>query len=202
MYGPPPWAGSGYPVQLDVQTTPVVERWRPLVLWLLTIPLFVVDWVYGLVAQVLAFLGWFAALFTRRLPESFAELIAGYLRFNWRVTAYLLAFTTHYPEFGLPSGRPDPGGDPATLVVGPPTELSRLKVFFRFLLVIPQLFVLYFVGIAAVVLMFVAWFAVLFTGRWPEGMRDFVVGYNRWSTRVNAYFMLLTDEYPPFSTGP
>ncbi len=48
-------------------------------------------------------------------------------------------------------------------------------------------------------MLFVAWFAVLFTGRWPEGMRNFVVGFFRWSTRVNAYYYLLTDVYPPFS---
>lgn len=197
-----PWEGSGYPVQLDVASTPVVERWRPLVLWLLCIPLYVVAWVYGIIAGVLSFLGWFAALFTTRLPESFADLIAAYLRFSWRIEAYLLAFTTQYPSFGLPAGRADPGGDAAILVVGPPTRLSRLKVFFRIILAIPQLFVLYFLRLAAAVVMFVAWFVVLFTGRWPQGLRDFVIGVIRWQTRVEAWLYLLTDEYPPFALEP
>ncbi|MBO0730122.1 MAG: DUF4389 domain-containing protein [Acidimicrobiaceae bacterium] len=189
-------------MQLDVTSPATVERWRPLVLWLLCIPLFVVAWVYSIIAGLLAFLGWFAALFTARLPESFADLIAAYLRFSWRVQAYLLALTTRYPSFGLPGGRADPGDDPASFVVGPPTPLSRLKVFFRFILVIPHLVVLWFLGIAQEAVMLVAWFAVLILGRWPDGMRSFVVGVFRWQWRVNAWFMLLTDEYPPFALEP
>lgn len=66
-------------------------------------------------------------------------------------------------------------------------------------MVIPQYIVLYFVGIAAGVVLLIAWFAVLFTGRWPEGMRQFCIGYYRWSIRLQAYFFLITDVYPPFS---
>ena len=57
-----------------------------------------------------------------------------------------------------------------------------------------------FVGIAAAWRSFIAWFAVIITGRWPDGLRDFVLGYLRWSTRLTGYAFLLTDEYPPFST--
>lgn len=195
-YGSP---GRQYPVLLDVQRTAQVERWRPLVLWLLSIPLEFVAYVYGIAAAVLLLIGWFAALFTARLPDSIGDFLAGYLRYTWRVTAYLYAFTTRYPAFELPSGRPDPGGDSAVVFVAAPTRLSRLAVFFRFLLIIPHAIVLSFVSIAAYVVMIVAWFAVLFTGRWPDGMRNFVVGFFRWTTRVNAYHYLLTDVYPPFS---
>jgi hypothetical protein len=59
--------------------------------------------------------------------------------------------------------------------------------------------VLAFLGIAAFVAGVIAFFAVLFTGHWPDGLRTFVLGVMRWGTRVNAYFYLLTDEYPPFS---
>jgi hypothetical protein len=186
-------------VILDVQHARQVERWRPLVLWLLSIPLEFVAYVYGIAAAVLLLIGWFAALFTARLPDSIGDFLAGYLRYTWRVTAYLYAFTTRYPAFGLPSGRPDPGGDPAVVFVAPSTRLSRLTVFFRSLLIIPHAIVLSFVGIAAYVVMLLAWFAVLFSGRWPDGMRNFVVGFFRWATRVNAYHYLLTDVYPPFS---
>ena len=67
-------------------------------------------------------------------------------------------------------------------------------------MVIPQALVLAFVGIAAGLAAFIAWFAVIITGRWPEGLRDFVLGYVRWSTRLSGYAYLLTDDYPPFST--
>ena len=80
-----------------------------------------------------------------------------------------------------------------------PQRQNRATVFFRFLMVIPQVFVLYFVGIGAFVMLIVGWFAALFTGRLPDGIAAFLQGYLRWSTRVNAYTYLMTDRYPPFS---
>jgi hypothetical protein len=77
---------------------------------------------------------------------------------------------------------------------------SRLTTFFRWLLVIPHVIVLAFYGLAALVVVVVAWFALVFTGRWPRGMYDFVAGAFRYGTAVHGYFYLLTDEYPPF--GP
>jgi hypothetical protein len=76
---------------------------------------------------------------------------------------------------------------------------SRLTSFFRLILVIPHLIAYSFYGIAAGVLVIVAWFALLFTGRYPQGMYDFVAGFLRYETRVFGYGCLLTDEYPPFS---
>jgi len=90
-------------------------------------------------------------------------------------------------------------GYPITVGVAYPEKLSRLSTFFRIILMIPQLFVLWFVGIVAFVLMFFAWWAILFTGKYPKGLFDFVAGYLRWSTRLNGYYYLLTDKYPPFS---
>jgi hypothetical protein len=76
---------------------------------------------------------------------------------------------------------------------------SRLTAFFRLILVIPHLIAYSFYGIAAGVLVIVAWFALLFTGRYPQGMYDFVAGFLRYETRVFGYGCLLTDQYPPFS---
>ncbi|MBI2853475.1 MAG: DUF4389 domain-containing protein [Chloroflexi bacterium] len=80
-----------------------------------------------------------------------------------------------------------------------PEKLSRLTTFFRALLIIPQAIVLAVVGVIGAVLMFFAWSAILFTGRYPKGLFDFVAGTLRWGTRVNGYSYLLTDKYPPFS---
>jgi Domain of unknown function (DUF4389) len=77
---------------------------------------------------------------------------------------------------------------------------SRLTTFFRLLLVIPHAIVLAFYALAAAVVVIVAWFALVFTGRWPRGMYDFVAGFFRYGTAVHGYFYLLTDTYPPF--GP
>ena len=88
---------------------------------------------------------------------------------------------------------------PVTFEVEYPERLSRLLIFVKWLLVIPHLIVLYFYGIVVGIVMFLSWWAILFTGRYPKGMFDMVVGYYRWSARVNAYAGLLRDEYPPFS---
>jgi Domain of unknown function (DUF4389) len=76
---------------------------------------------------------------------------------------------------------------------------SRLTTFFRLILAIPHFILLYFYGLAAGIVVIVAWFVLLFTGRWPLGMYDFVGGFLRYSTRVYGYTWLLTDDYPPFS---
>jgi Domain of unknown function (DUF4389) len=91
---------------------------------------------------------------------------------------------------------------PVELNVQYAEKLSRLTTFFRFIMIIPQVFVLYFVSIAAGVIVFLSWFAVWITGRYPKSFFDFVVWYLRWSTRVNVYSYFLTDKYPPFSGDP
>jgi len=93
------------------------------------------------------------------------------------------------------------GTSPYPITVGAtyPEKLSRLSTFFRLILVIPQCIVLYFIGIVAWILTFFAWWAILFTGKYPRSLFDFVAGYLRWSTRVSGYMSLLTDKYPPFS---
>lgn len=92
---------------------------------------------------------------------------------------------------------------PVGFTVTYPEQLSRgtllLKTFFGWLYVgIPHGVALMFYGLAAAAVTFIAWFAILFTGKYPRGMFDFVVGLFRWQMRVNAYLLLLTDAYPPF----
>jgi hypothetical protein len=82
-------------------------------------------------------------------------------------------------------------------------ELNRWLPLVKWFLAIPHYIVLAFLHIAAVVVVIIAWFAILFTGRYPQGMHDFVVGVVRWALRVAAYaFLLVTDRYPPFSLAP
>jgi hypothetical protein len=77
---------------------------------------------------------------------------------------------------------------------------SRLTTFFRLILAIAHLIVLYFWTLAAYVVAIIAWFAIVFTGRWPRGLYDFSAGYWRYATAVTGYAALLTDDYPPFGT--
>jgi hypothetical protein len=91
---------------------------------------------------------------------------------------------------------------PVELNVQYSEKLSRLTTFFRLIMIIPHYIVLYFVSIAAGVIVFLSWWAILFTGRYPKSFFDFVVWYMRWGSRYYAYSFLLTDKYPPFSGEP
>jgi hypothetical protein len=101
----------------------------------------------------------------------------------------------------LPS-RSVPGGYPVRFDVDYPEKLSRLSTLARLILAIPQLLVVYALGMVTGIVTFIAWFAILFTGRYPKGLFDMVVSFNRWTANVYAYLALLRDEYPPFSPDP
>ena len=191
--------GPSYPLGADVASLPRVERWRPLVNWLLVIPHWIWLALLGLGAEFVALLSWFAILFTGRLSESWSDYQVGVLRYQWRVTCYLYAWTNVYPSFTPVGGHIDPGDYPAVLYCARPVERNRVTVFFRLVLAIPHAIVLELVGIVAFFVFAIAWFAVLFTGRWPEGLRRFAIGFVRWQLRYSAYVFLVCDEYPPFS---
>jgi hypothetical protein len=95
-------------------------------------------------------------------------------------------------------GSPPGAADEILVAFAEPAEQRRLTVLVRIILAIPHVIVLYVLGIAAEVVALVCWFAALFTGRLPDGLAGFQVGYLRWVTRYYAYVLLLTDEYPPF----
>jgi len=94
--------------------------------------------------------------------------------------------------------RKEPAVYPVAVSVARPEKLSRLTTFFRAIMVIPHTICVAGIGIAAGVVDFIAWWAILVTGRFPRGLFDFVLGYLRWATRVWGYSLLLTDKYPPF----
>jgi Domain of unknown function (DUF4389) len=186
---------------LEVDRPERIANWRPIVQWLLAIPHFIILYVLGIVAEIVVIIGWFAILFTGRLPEGLANLVCLYIRYNNRTVAYAGFLREEYPPFNFETVAPDPGTYPPVRT-GFDTELedrNRLTVAFRIILVIPQIIVLAVVGFLAFLASIIAFFAVLFTGRWPDGLRTFVVGVMRWNTRVSAYLYLLTDAYPPFS---
>ena len=95
-----------------------------------------------------------------------------------------------------------PGSYPLSFDIAYPTKLSRLATLFRLVLAIPQLLIIYALGTVVGIITFIVWFAILFTRRYPKGLFELVVSFNRWSANVYAYMALLRDEYPPFSTDP
>jgi hypothetical protein len=195
---------ASYPVSLDLASPLEVHRWRPLVNWLLAIPQFVVVYVLGIVAGILWIVSFFTVLFTRKIPDGIYRFQVMYFRYSWRVTSFGYFFMRNdYPPFSFDMTSNDESGDPATLSVQQPAELNRWLVLVKWwLLIIPQVIVLFFLFIGVTIVHIIAFFAVIITGRWPEGMRNFVVGAMRWGMRVNAYTYLLVDPYPPFRLAP
>jgi hypothetical protein len=209
----------GYPVQVRGRLDPSLSRWLWLVKWLLAIPHYVVLvflWVAFVLLSVVAF---FAILFTGRYPRWIFDFNVGVLRWTWRVDYYAYAAlgTDRYPPFRL-ADDPD---YPARLEVTYPEHLSRGLVLVKsWLLAIPHYLVvgLFVSGGAYVavasgtdevtmtsvgpgligILVLIAAVVLLFTGRYPTGVFDFVLGMNRWLLRVSAYAALMTDVYPPF----
>jgi hypothetical protein len=178
-----------------------VANWRPLVNWLLALPHYLILYGLRVLSEAIAVISWFAIVFTGSLPEGLASIQMLYMRYELRTYTFAAFLREEYPPFAFGTTASDAGEDPRIRVDFVPrlTERNRLTVAFRIILVIPQVIVLAFLGIAASFVVLIALFAVLFTGRWPEGMRSFVLNVLRWYLRVSTYFLLLTDEYPPFA---
>jgi hypothetical protein len=192
---------DSYPATLTFNPPERVKNWRPLVNWLLAIPHLLVASALRYVAQLLAVVAWFIILFTGRLPGELANFQVMYMRYYVRIGLFAGFLREEYPPFAFAMTPNDPGSDPRVRVDVLPQLASRnrLTVGFRFILVIPQLIVLTLLAIAEAVVLLIALFAVLFTGRWPTGLSQFTVGVLRWWLRVETYLLLLTDDYPPFA---
>ena len=149
--------------------------------------------VLGLVADVAAIINWFIIVFTGKANKDLVNLQQFYLRWRARALAYEALLRDEYPPFG-DGDYPVEAQFPAVL-----EGRNRWTVGFRIILIIPQVIVLFFIGIAWFITAVIGWFAVLFSGRYPDGLWKFGEGVMRWILRVEAYWLLLHDEYPPFS---
>ncbi len=149
----------------------------------------------GRIAVSLAVATAFMILFRRRYPRWWFDFRRELARFGTRVFAYLALLTDQYPStveeqsVHLEIDYPDVERD-----------LNRWLPLVKWILAIPHYVVLLILGVLSFFAVIFAWFAILFTGRYPRGLFDFVVGVWRWGLRVGAYSSLLvTDQYPPFS---
>ncbi|TMK88856.1 MAG: DUF4389 domain-containing protein [Actinobacteria bacterium] len=191
---------ASYPAQLEFQGDRHIDRWRPLVQWLLAIPHLVIAYALRTLRNVLILISFFTVLFTKQIPRPLFDVIAMTFRYEWRATSYALFLHEDYPAFDFQPAAADDGVDSHSVMTFTyPEQLSRWQPLVKWLLAVPHYVALFFLMIAAIVAVVVGFFAVLITGEYPEGIRDFLVGVTRWSLRVQAYVGLLTDEYPPFA---
>jgi len=140
-------------------------------------------------------------LFTGKLPEGLANFQILILRYTARAQLYAGFMYDVFPPFDFTLSPEDPGGSPVVVNVTPELEdRNRLTVGLRIFWLIPAWFYAILIGIVGLICWFLAFFAILFTGSWPEGLRSWVMKLNRVGIRVQAYALLLTDEYPPFAS--
>jgi hypothetical protein len=137
-------------------------------------------------------------LFRQKYPRWWFDWNLELTRFSSRVAPYAALLDDRYPSTDEPQSLRLDLRYPDV-----PNDLNRWLPLVKWFLAIPHYVVLVFLGLAALVSVVIAWFAILFTGRYPRGPFDFVVGVGRWALRVQAYaFLLTTDRYPPFSLTP
>lgn len=163
---------------------------------LLLIPHMIVLAVLGAVMEIITIIAWFAILFTGQYPRGMWDFSFSIARYAARVSTYAALLRDEFPPFG------GGGAYPVRYELAYPDNMNRLSTLLRIFYVIPHWIIFYFLNIALQVITFVAWFAILFTGTYPQGMFTFAVGVLRWQQRVGTYVLLLTDAYPPFSTDP
>jgi len=145
------------------------------------------------VAGVCALISWFAILFANQHPEGLRNLCTFVLRWRVRATAYMMLFRDDYPPFG-------DAEYPARLSIDlAEFPRDKLSVALRIIFAIPHYIILAFLGLAWWITSVIAWFAILINGEYPQSLYNFGMGVFRWQTRVDAYMLLLVDQYPPFS---
>ena len=147
----------------------------------------------GAAAYVLAIVSWFTILVSGDQVKGIRDFQLYYLRWRTRATAYMALFVDVYPPFG-------DAPYPASIDVGEPAgPRDRASIAVRLLLAIPHFVLLFFLVCGWVVTSVIAWFVILFTGTYPASLYPFGVSVMRWLLRVEAYMLLLVDEYPPFA---
>ncbi|GAA3135900.1 DUF4389 domain-containing protein [Streptomyces rectiviolaceus] len=182
--------GSEWLPVLDVPAPGRQRRWTVLLRWLLLIPQFVVYAVLSVLAFFVTIVGWFAALFTGRLPDGIFRFLRSVLAYATRVNASATLLVDRYPPFSFSAPQ-----HPVQIEVRP-TPLNRLAVFFRLILMIPAVIVSSLLQSGWYAISWVFWLITLVLGRLPEPLYTATAAVARYTMRLDAYAHLLTPAYP------
>lgn len=187
-----------YPVAYDQRPPERRNRLTVLFRALLAIPHFIVGGIYGFVASFTLLIAWVAIVLTGRYPAGLYDFNAGFTRYTSRLVAYYLCVVDDYPPFGI--------GDhpeyPVRVPIGPPkARYSRAKAFFRIILMIPVAVIAYVMQLWLFAVAIALWFLGVFTGRTSPAITEAMRLPMAYYTRANAYFFLVTEDWPPFDPG-
>jgi hypothetical protein len=192
--GPP---SPVYGAQFEIGYPAELNRWLPLVKWLLVIPHLIALFFIGIGAMFVVIFAFFAVLFTGRFPRGAFDYLVGTFRWAYRVVAYFHLMTDAYPPFTLA----DDPNYPVRLHVDHPERIANWRPLVQWLLAIPYLIVAGVLYWLTGLLTIAAFFTILFTKRIPRDLFELMVPGLRWQLRGNAYAYWMTDKYPPFSWG-
>lgn len=190
--------GSEQPY-LVVDSPYELARWRPLVNWVLYVPHGIIIYALQILSRVVFFVYWLMLIFTGKLHPGMYGVMAMYERYNARAGGFLIGYSETYPPFDFSTDTADDNAyPPVRLTVPSVPETVPRSAALNVLKAIPHYIVLmvFFIGAAAVAV--IGWFAVLFTGAWPQGMRDFLVRVSNYYFRVWTYVTMVENDYPEF----
>ena len=162
------------------------------------VPHYFVIFFFSIWSLIVHFVAFFAILINGKYPRNFFDFNIGLFRWILRVDTAYLGLYDSYPPFGVETRTEE-----VVFEVKYPEEWDKVQVVLIFLLgifmVIPHLFILIFMSIAASLLSWIAWFPVAFTGNFPKDLHEFIVKFYRWNYRVALYISFMYPKYPPFN---
>ena len=187
-----------YPVAFEMDYVKRRSRLTTFFRYILAIPQFVFGWFYAIAFYVVLVIAWFALLFTGRWPSGLYGFAGGFLRYITRFSAYLFLGVDNYPPF---SGAED-DSYPVRVHIAPPLDhYSRLKVFFRPIYAVLAIVIRYAMGLVLSFVAFLAWFAIVITGRQPASLQNALNFSLSYTTRSDALIFLITQTYPALEEG-
>ena len=192
--GPP---SPSHSAALEIAYPSELNRWLPLVKWLLAIPHFIVLTFVALGAFFVAVYAFFAILFTGRWPRGAFDYLLGTFRWAYRVIAYIHLMVDPYPPFSMG----DDPNYPVRLNIEYQERMDNWRPLVQWLLALPYLFVAAVLYWITGLMTIVAFFTILFTKQVPRGVFELMMPGLRWNLRGNAYAYFMTDRYPPFVWG-
>jgi hypothetical protein len=164
---------------------------------IMAIPHVIVLYALGAVAGVLWLVNAIALIITGKMPNGLRSFIVLYQRYLWRVYTFVPFLRNSYPPFSFDTAEEDPGDDPAAgYSVTLTEEIGRWEPLYRWVFCIIPGIVLFFFGIVAYVMTIIAFFQVLFTGKWSESFRAFLLRTMRQAMYINSYLFLLVSDRP------